>query len=284
MHAATTQRLKELGLDTLPQDVLADVREAVHFQLVRAKDSQIPVGNSKFGGEPDLPAGWDWPANQKTGCPLAFFGQISFAEAHPFDLERQLPGQGAFYFFINPDVTNFDNTDPQMWRVLFHNGNASVLARRATPAVLSRKSGDDTNVCISPCRVEFEREIQFGNDFEDYYNELLMACDDDSDEGKDAKAMLKAMDRWKVLRNGKPKKVCVDTSRPYKEPEHQLLGHTHFGGCDEPDGHRLLLKIDADHKRLGMEFLDAGMWFLFVPASNLKAGDFSKAKVRLHFA
>lgn len=286
MHDATLKRLKELKFDGLPAEILGEVREVVHMLPARAKDSQIPVGASKFGGAPDLPADLAWPVNAKTGKPLAFFCQINFAEVHPCDMEGRLPASGWLYFFINSDVSQFDDDDTQMWNVLFHGKSGAEVSRRATPADLSKKAGDDADVCINTCRIEFARDIQFGNDFEDYYNELLAASieDEESEEAREATAILKTMEKWKVIRNGKPKKACVDTSRPANEPAHQLLGHTHFSGCEEPSGYRLLLKIDADPKHLGMEFCDAGTWFIYVPERDLAKGDLSKVKVHLQIA
>ena len=281
MLEATRKRLQELGFEKLPREVLADVREAIQFRLVRADEKDIRVGQSKFGGAPDIPPDTDWPVDPH-GKPMAFFCQLNFAEIAQFDLERKLPAKGWLYFFISSDVTEFEEDEPGLWRVMFAECDQATQHREKPPASLATESGDDTNVCIEPCRVMFEREIQFGGDFEDWYNELVGgSVEDDNPEAEAAAELLEKMDEWTVLRDGERVSVCVDTSRPGDEPKHQLLGHPQFSGYEEPKGHRLLLKIDADVDATGMGFVDAGTWFVYIAESALAKRDFSRTVVRL---
>lgn len=63
------------------------------------------VGQSKVGGKPDVPKGFEWPSEEDDeDAPLQFFAQINLAEVHPHDFGKKLPAKGMVWFFSIADA------------------------------------------------------------------------------------------------------------------------------------------------------------------------------------
>ena len=116
-----------------------------------------PQGNSKLGGEPDLPVGADWPTRPayryprekddfrapsawETG-PLHFVAQINLRDVASVGSDLRLPSSGLLLFFYDVDVQpwGFDPNDAPGWRVL-HVGEGVPIERRSNPAGGSSKT------------------------------------------------------------------------------------------------------------------------------------------------
>jgi hypothetical protein len=78
------------------------LRPAIGISSIPAPANSIPIGASKFGGAPDLPAGVPWPS--ENGIPFHLIAQINLAEIAPFDLENRLPDHGLLSFFCYEGV------------------------------------------------------------------------------------------------------------------------------------------------------------------------------------
>jgi hypothetical protein len=55
------QSLADAGLRTESRDIAATLRPVILFRRRQIADASLPVGTSKVGGEPDLPADFVWP-------------------------------------------------------------------------------------------------------------------------------------------------------------------------------------------------------------------------------
>ncbi len=87
LREAAIQTIRQHAPQRLQEPLIALLRPALALSATRADDSQIPLGASKFGGAPDVPAGFEWPKwNEK---PLGFLAQINLEEVAPFDLENK---------------------------------------------------------------------------------------------------------------------------------------------------------------------------------------------------
>jgi uncharacterized protein (TIGR02996 family) len=71
VRAVMAVRELELPMPFPPDQFLRDARPALAFTSKKTKDRFLPVGASKFGGEPDVPAKFRWP-RYEYGGPLAF--------------------------------------------------------------------------------------------------------------------------------------------------------------------------------------------------------------------
>jgi uncharacterized protein YwqG len=85
-----------------------------------------PVGASKIGGLPNLPADLDWPLC--AGAPLLFLAQIGLAETAPFDRGRLLPPSGFLWFFMKNRMLDFEGEDASdQWRALYRDAPREEL-------------------------------------------------------------------------------------------------------------------------------------------------------------
>jgi uncharacterized protein YwqG len=96
------------------------LRPAIRIYTKHATD--VPVGTSRFGGTPDLPAGMKWPTRGKT--PLTFLAQLRLDELRPFDPDHVFPERGLLSIFL--DEHGYEEA-----RVL--HVDAPALARAAVP-------------------------------------------------------------------------------------------------------------------------------------------------------
>ena len=122
----------------LQEQLIALLRPAVALTATRADDAQIPVGASKFGGAPDVPADFEWPTwNEK---PLGFLAQINLEEVAPFDVDGLLPKSGVLSFFCymaeEQDWPHGDAKQKDGWRV-FHFSTGHWIRQEVPLAALS---------------------------------------------------------------------------------------------------------------------------------------------------
>jgi uncharacterized protein YwqG len=115
---ALCQRLIDNGLDRVATE-LADLAAPCIMIATTpaAAEEAIPIGHSKFGGCPDLPANFAWP--QWQGLPLAFLGQINLAEVQNTNPVELLPASGILSCFYDPEQSTwgFDPEDRGSWSV-----------------------------------------------------------------------------------------------------------------------------------------------------------------------
>jgi uncharacterized protein YwqG len=88
--------ISELGLGEHREYLLRVARPSIEILTAR-----VPVtrGCSKFGGSPDVPAGFEWPHHEFG--PYRFIGQVNLADLP--DGPHGLPGSGLLSFFYADD-------------------------------------------------------------------------------------------------------------------------------------------------------------------------------------
>ena len=112
--------MSERGLDAYFGALAPLAKNSIQVTLDIQDDDDLPIGVSKFGGCPDLPAGVEW-FRTNADIPMSFVAQINFAEAAPYDLENKLPKNGLLYFFYDCSPEGmpwgFDPEDADGWKV-----------------------------------------------------------------------------------------------------------------------------------------------------------------------
>lgn len=94
----------EAGISERADDFLALARPAIFFRPApRIFEDNIPVGASKIGGRPDLPANLSWPKDlQFPDIPLTFLAQINLRDVPHSVLDIDLPQDGLLSAFAAP--------------------------------------------------------------------------------------------------------------------------------------------------------------------------------------
>ncbi|MHB8628087.1 MAG: DUF1963 domain-containing protein [Aggregatilineales bacterium] len=119
------------------------IKPAILLKTRATDETQIALGQTKIGGLPDLPYGWEWPIKEK--MPLAFLAQINLSEISEALHQGLLPKHGILYFFSIfgwhledgdlPPTIPWDRcfSEPGWSRTLFFTGEASLLRRVPKP-------------------------------------------------------------------------------------------------------------------------------------------------------
>lgn len=93
------------------------------------EDDYSQVGNTRFGGDPDLPPGVSWPFDSDIGY-SNFFAQINFAELPPLSADTGLPKHGLLYVFLQYMECA---AEPVTYDTLFYDGDLRALCRQSVP-------------------------------------------------------------------------------------------------------------------------------------------------------
>jgi uncharacterized protein YwqG len=111
--------LEEAGYGRHVERFLALCRPAPRLEPTAVSDDEIPVGASKFGGEPDAPADFTWP--RYYGTPLGFLAQIRLEDVAGADPEGLLPASGLLSFFYDLGSEGLPTTPDERdgWRVFY---------------------------------------------------------------------------------------------------------------------------------------------------------------------
>jgi uncharacterized protein YwqG len=93
-------KISEAGLGGVAERILELVRPCYRIGRVLTPDEGIPIGSSRFGGSPDVSAGFTWPHVSGSGKaePMEFVGQIRLSDL-PEPVPESLPRDGLLSFF-----------------------------------------------------------------------------------------------------------------------------------------------------------------------------------------
>lgn len=199
-------------------------------------DHDLPVGASRLGGSPDLPAREAWPLAD--GRPMAFLAQIALVDIAPFDERSLLPAEGTLSFFWS--LADFDA--PGSVRVLHHDC-AADLSPRPTPGEFSDVERFEV-LPVHPAR------------------ELTLPPADE--------ATFNALGLSKAEQPAYRDLVEADDG-----PRHRMLGHPDVIQNDPRFGDaQLLLQLDTD-EAAGMDWGEGRLYF-WMQTSDLRAGAFDR--------
>lgn len=95
---------------------------ALHLRAAAGLDT-----NSRIGGIPRVPQGFEWPRWQDTS--LAFLAQIDLAELGGAGTSQGLPDSGQLYFFYDQEQSTwgFDPADRGSWQVVYADAATSLV-------------------------------------------------------------------------------------------------------------------------------------------------------------
>lgn len=128
-------RLGAAGLGRHAEKLERLARPAIRLRRLSVPDGPPGVGQTRLGGNPDLPASTEWP--EYKGVPQSFIAQVNLAETHEYDQDGKLPDVGMLSFFYDSGqrVWGFDPSDRDGWKVVYTEASMN-LAPRAFPDAL----------------------------------------------------------------------------------------------------------------------------------------------------
>ena len=163
-------QINAAGLQRYETALLDAARVAVDIELDGATENI--VGESRFGGAPDVPADWSWPEDEN-GEKMAFLLQINLADVPNFD-ENLLPTRGLLAFFLGVDEPASNITNRSFWF------DDTPLQTAAAPD--EDEFADDAYLDLPPQRLKFSLRADVPHWANDDWETLAQEMDDNEQD------------------------------------------------------------------------------------------------------
>ena len=245
-------------------------------------------GGTRFGGRPDVPRGFEWPAYEGEGMhgkvakrPLSFIAQFDCAELAKYDAEHLLPDHGVLSFFYEMDSMRwgFNPKDKGCARVYWFEDSAALeeaefpddLAEDYRFPALAVKMRAEPSLPGWEDFIEiYPEEAESGDEGDEFFTVRAELGDDDPDERSKLLG-------WADAIQGSMPAECELVTRGY-----------YLGGCDEipkneveeaekeaPDKWLPLFQLDtvADGD-FELMFCDCGRLYFYITRDDLAARRF----------
>ena len=274
--------LTEAGLQNYFNAVRPLAKNAVRLHPAPGPENGIPIGASKLGGCPDLPAGTAWPRRPDTGLPLSFVCQLNYAEFKPYDVEDRLPDRGILYLFYDYSEDGmpwgFDPEDSAGWAVRYYDCDPGILARTEVPEDLA-----ENGAIFAATGLRFSARMELPN-WESSLCEGISLSEQERDRlfdwldenAEDGAAIYKVLGHSDNIQGGMELEceiiahgLSTGDGSGYKQAQELNLGQ--FVGR-----WTLLLQIDSSDE-LGMDWGDCGRIYLWITEQDLAARAFERS-------
>lgn len=277
---AAANKLRRAGLAATDAAALAALATpSIRITPMRTA-TRLPMGASRFGGSPDVPAGFLWPT--RIGRPLTFLAQLDLATLRVPDLPAS--GWLLFFYDVVEQPWGFDPRDDGAAQVIHIDPPQEFLTRCPHPDV-GRAGGP-----FPLCALTFTRTLDLP-DADDCLvddanltlpDQLLDAYHAVADElaGGGTDGVYHHLLGHPQLVQGDMRRECqlvnhaLDTGlapAPYDSPRARPLLRT--AGTTW----RLLLQIDSDETGPGWTWGDAGRIYFWIRHDDLVARTFDRA-------
>ena len=272
----------------------AHEKPEIHIDYAKP-DAPIPVGASKIGGCPDVPAGFVWPrhkdslgvsdkARKDMERPIAFMAQFNLAEVAAFDTQGLLPKAGHLLFFY--DYECFDDggalcTEGSASRIMYF-PPGTALERMALPDDMGEDC-DFPELALTfstrisrPVSNDWPDEVlgKTGSDDDEYdgYDD-----DDEYEEHNKAEQGCKLLGHPFTIQNP----VEDDCQIAFMGIEWEALENPETKAAMEAgmDDWMLLFQFDSIEVEgyADIMFYDCGALYFWIRKQDLAAGDFTHA-------
>ena len=241
-RAALVGLLEEHALSA-KADVL--IRDAWVMRATRVEEAALPLGGTRLGGLPDLPAAVAWPAVGDR--PLSFAAQVRLSEVAGNGL---LPKSGLLSFFVLDEWADGEAPGYLEKAVVLFTPERTPLTRLPIPRNFqSRRDGTmEERRPFAACLVEWVR-----------------VCKLPAASNQQVKKALSAAEHKRY------EKIELGTLA-----QNQLLGwRDRTSDAEQPPDVELLLQLTSD-EQAGMEWGDADALDFYSPRAALLKEDFSK--------
>ena len=276
--------------------ILEHSKPAIYIQREYVPDEDdLPIGASKIGGNPDLPADFEWRYYNE--LPLTFLAQIKLSDVAPYDVDHVLPKAGWLYFFYEVEQEPWGSPDQADGFLTFYVEDVkSHLERITHPTLRIQKTSSFIR------NYDYWIEVQALPPFKLIFSEMITVSN--SDEIWDMLATTKPL--WENPTAEKYEQLVNRIEEKYS-PLHYLLGNpleiqrepaleAQFGAngyvlgsnIAEEDYEilksgisdwQLLFQMESDHDdnvNLDLKFGDLGNIYFMIREQDLKAKRFDK--------
>lgn len=261
--------LSARGLARVSAEIAQVALPSIRLKAHAVDETHLEPGATKFGGSPDLPAGYAWP--EHNGSPLPFVAQLNLSEVAQYDTMHLLPVEGRLYFFF--DINAFFDSWPRhqaIWRVLYDHNARTALQRVALPERSAKRNH------YRPSRVTFSAEMTLP-DYSQY--------DATSIQRLGLSGPLTDEEEWVYYEVQAQLAGTIGTTSHI--PLHRLLGHAddvqwdmHRDLIGAPTDWQLLFQLDSDGV-LDTEWGDTGRIYYWIRTRDLVKRDFSGVELIL---
>lgn len=255
---------------------------APSVRIAARREVNLPLGASRFGGDPDLPAGFVWPS--RDGRSLTFLAQLDLSHLDA----PGLPASGwlLFFFDVARQPWGFDPKDAGGARVVHVDAARGDLVRHAHPEVES--AGGPFELCA----LDPSLTLDLPDRWDSVIRDAGIEIDEDRWEAYDAVAQtLSGVEEDAQYHHllGHPQLVQDDM-----RSECQLVTHGIYCGGPRLESERerellrnaaadwqLLLQLDTDEDGPGWMWGDCGRLYFWIRRADLAAFAFDRAWVVL---
>lgn len=263
--------------------ILNNSKPGIHIQREYvAYEDTLPIGASKMGGNPDLPANFEWKKYE--GAPLTFLFQIRLSDVAPYDVEHVLPKTGWLHFFYYIEWEFSEKSGQQNgWEVHYIPDDNTPLKRTTHPTA----EGKYTRIEVLPAFKLMFNEMCTPSKSETLFNQLETAV------FKDRYIALLTFMYVGLLSNDEPLHRILGNPDPIQvdpaEDAETESNRSRFPGEDYSsiyervkDGFsdwRLLFQVDSDYNEtanMDLMFGDGGTLYYMIREQDLKARQFDK--------
>lgn len=151
LAAQLQQAIEAHELGAVTSQITTNAAEC-YAMVIEDVEDYATVGNTRFGGDPDLPTTMTWPCNGNPKSAKSrfsnFIAQINFAELPALASDQSLPSSGILYLFVRDMVCAAKSV---LIDCLFFDGDRSQLRR--TPSPDADRLADEYLVDLVPQKI-----------------------------------------------------------------------------------------------------------------------------------
>ena len=276
-------KLEEAGYGDAAEKMGIYRQESIHIATAPRQEADFALGESKIGGVPHLPEGFDWPTYD--GVPLYFVAQINLARLPDCKAAEQLPRSGILYFFYEGGyVWGFDPQDAGAAVVRHYDGDPSALH----PRTMTNAEGE-SRVFEPPCAVTFSVVSELPTDADDVDMAAVLDGVAEEERGKataliqecleadePAEGIINKLFGWPNLIQGEFfTESHLASNGIYAGDGETLEDPAAVGFAEQVSDWILLFQMDSD-ENAGMMWGDVGRLYYTMKKSDLAARKFDK--------
>ena len=182
-QVAATRLIRDSLLGERASTLAPLMRESVVLETRFSSMSAFAIGDTRVGGDPDVPPGFEWPRHRDR--PLTFLAQIRLADVAALLGDGRLPATGfLFFFYDRGQAWGFDPADRGAGVVLYSDCAATDLRRASPPPEEDDEyePDDADSASFAPCEVTLRPRLELPDEFDSVLVTAGLALDDDESE------------------------------------------------------------------------------------------------------